>query len=549
MALNFYSNKIVRTFKTLPLSIYYHPTRTLLVILVFASCVRGVFFTGITNIDSLAYAENAYRIVQGTFEVSDSVHKLRLGLILPTAGVYWVLGINEFTSVLYPFLCSLGSIILIFYLGQLLFKDSASSLICAILLAIFPMDVFFASQLMTEIPLSFLMALSVYFFLKGEGTTNRQGAKWYYILSGLIAGFAYMTKIFAVFLVFFFLAYILYRRKLSTAYLWIALGGCCVLIPEMGFYYAQTGDPFFRFSAILFSPGKGFDPNPGKMYLNFLFLYPYYWFVSLYHFGVFYYFILFAFLYSLWNKVRETYVPILWATALFLYLQFGREGKYFIHKEARFLSIITIPCLLLLGCIIREICKRRKKTIIWVVISFLGLTSLVFISFQQTLQRTEFGNLRETAHYLRQIPVESDIYTDNFSLRYLRYFMGYQQPERIKPFNVFNFQTGGNSYPVDLQQLDQAFIVVNWREINTLSHKGITAIKFPESIYNPPPYWEIVHTVQAADNWVYAIIRVLQNSYFIQYRSEKVARKMKRTIDRVLKSQAEKTIIYQPHHE
>ncbi len=531
-----------------------HPydVRILLLVLVFALCVRIVFFTGITNIDSLAYAENAHSIVQGTFEVSDYVHKLRLGLILPTAVVYRLFGVSELTSALYPFLCSLGSVVLIFSLGQLLFKDSASSLMCAALLAIFPMDVFFASQVMTEGPLSFLMALAVYCFLKGESLTDhRKRAKWYYILSGVMAGMAFMTKSFAALLLLFFLVYILYRRQLSTvsAYLWIALGGCGVLILEMGFYYLQTGDPLFRFFTILSSPGRGYDPNPGKMYLNFLFLYPYYWFVSLQHFGFFYYFIISAFLYSLWNKVRKTYIPMLWAVSLFLYLQFGREGKYLIHKEARFLSILTIPCLLVLGYSLTKLYKQRKKMIFRVLVTFLALTSLFFIFFQQTLERTEFENLRETARYLRQVPDDKTIFTDHISRIHLEYLLGYRDLQRLKPFNLFNTRTGENSYPVDLLQLEQAFIVVNWHEINTLKHKGITAVTFPESIYDPPPSWEVVHSIQATDNWVYGLIRMLQQSPFLEYLPRRVARKMKRTVDRVLKSHAEMTIIYQISQE
>ena len=520
----------------------------LLIILVFAVCVRGLSFTGIGEMpDPLSHIEDAYKIAQGKFEVPDFYQRMRLGLILPISLFYWLWEVNEFSSALYPFLCSLGSVVLIFYLGQLLFDDAGSSLVCALFLAVFPMDVFYASQPMTEVPLSFLMALCVYFFLKGEQTTDKRHRKWYYIVSGIVAGFACMTKIFAVFLALFFVCYILYKKKLSTAYLWMTLGLCCVLFLESAFYYMQTGNPVHRIASIVFEPGSGVEPNPGRIYLSFLFLYPYYWFVSLGHFGFFYYFIIPAFLYSLWNKVRETHIPMLWAGSLFLYLQFGLEGKYLIHKEARFLSIITIPCLLVLGYVLtRKIFQGRRTLTFWITIGFLCLTSLVFISFQRTLQRSEVENLRAIAGYVQQLPNDTTIYLDNQSVLFVRYFLGYRMSERIRPFNRYNAKTGENSYPADLNQLHRAFVVVNWRMINcTLSKR----IKFPEIIYNPPSHWEMVHTIQPSDNWVFASIRVLRDLPFIQYFPRRVAWKMLRTINWILERQKQKTIIYRIKRE
>jgi hypothetical protein len=520
------------------------PEFILLVILAFAICIRGLLFTGVGEMpDFFSHVEPAYKIIQGTFEVSHSYQRLRFGLILPTALFYWIWEVNEFSSALYPFLCSLGSIVLIFYLGKLLFDDVASGLVCAALLAVFPMEVFYASQAMTEVPLSFLMALSVYLFLKGERISNKQYARWYYIGSGIIAGLAYMTKIFAVFLALFLLCYILYKRKLATAYFWMTLGFCCVLLSEIAFYYLQTGNPLYRIATITLSLGSGVEPNPGGIYSSRFFLYPYYWFVSLHHFGFFYYCIIFAFLYSLWNKVKETYIPMLWAGSLFLYLQFGLEGRHLtpIHKEARFLSIITIPCLLVLGYVLTKISKRRKRLILWIAISFLCLTSLIFISFHRTLQRSEVENLRAIARYAQQLPGDTVMYLDNQSTPYVHYFLGYRMLDRIRPFNTFNATTGENSYPVDLTRLDRAYVVVNWRTIKGALY---TRVKFPEIISDHPSYWEVAHTIQPSDNWVYATVRILSDSALIHYLPERAAQKILKTADRTLKSSKEKTIIY-----
>jgi 4-amino-4-deoxy-L-arabinose transferase-like glycosyltransferase len=521
------------------------PEILLLCILLFAACVRGLLFTGTWSADSLAYAYHAYLIEQGKFTLTAYVHALRFALLLPVSFCYWLFGVHELSTVLYPFLCSLSSIVLIYYLGRFWFADRTAGLVSAFLLAVFPLDVFYASQLMPEIPLSFLMAGCVYLFLKGERIPDRKWAKWYYLASGILTGIAYLTKIFAVFLVFFFLAYIIYQKRVSTAYLWIAGGFCGILLPEMVFYYLQTGDPIYQIKLILSTPGSGVEPNPGRMYRSDLFLYPYYWFVSLAHFGLFYYAIIPACLYALWKRLKITYIPMLWAGTLLLYLQFGREGKYLIHKEARFLSIITIPCLLVLGYVLIQIFTGKARLVVfWILLGFLTFSSLGLTAFQQTLHRNEVANLRAIADYLRPLPENINVYIDNISQGYVQYFLGYTMQGRLKPFNIHNYRTGDNTYPVDLSQIHRAIVVVNWNMIKTLGYKGYKTLQYPDIIYHLPDHWQLIQTIKSPDNWVYDSLRVLRDLPVFAVFPGNVSQKLLQTIERVLKSHAEKTLIY-----
>ena len=521
------------------------PEMLLLCILLFAACVRGLLFTGTWSADSLAYVYHAYLIEQGKFTLTAYVHTLRFALLLPVSCCYWLFGANELSTALYPFLCSLSNIVLIYHFGRFLFADRTAGLVSALLLAVFPLDVFYASQLMPETPLSFLMAGCVYLFLKGERIPDRKRAKWYYLASGILTGIAYLTKIFAVFLIFFFLAYILYQKRVSTAYLWMAGGFCGILLPEMVFYYLQTGDPIYQLKLILSTPGSGVEPNPGRMYRSDLFLYPYYWFISLPHFGFFYYFIIPAFLYALWRRWAKSYIPILWAGSLFLYLQFGREGKYFIHKEARFLSIITVPCLLVLGYVLTQVFAGKSRPVmLWIMLGLLCCSSLALTAFQQTLHRGEVTNLRAIADFLRPLPENINVYLDNISQGYVQYFLGYTMPDRIKSFNIHNYRTGDNTYPFDLSQIQRALVVVNWNMIKTLQYKGYKTLAYPDIIYHPPGYWRLVQTIKPPDNWVYDNLRVLRELPVLEVFPGNVSQKLLQTVERVLKSHAEQTLIY-----
>jgi hypothetical protein len=319
-----------------------------------------------------------------------------------------------------------------------------------------------------------------------------------------------------------------------------------VLAIEMGIYYWHTGDPLFRIKSIVISTGGTAEPNPGRMYRNDFFIYPYYWFVSLYHFGFFYYFILVAFGYALWNKLKQSYIPILWAVSLFLYLQFGREGKYLIHKEARFLSIITIPCLLVLGYVLTHYSFRKKarRRFFWVVIIFLGLSSLFFTSFKQTIYRNEIENLRMTVRYLRQIPEYTEVYTDNSSAKYLNYFFGFTEEPSIKVFNIHNYQTGQNTFPVDLATLHHnALVIVNWPIIQDMQSK-LKLIQYPEILSSPPENWTLIRKIQPPEGWIYESLRLLRNSPFLAYLPKKFSRKLTITFDSILKNTTEEILIY-----
>lgn len=520
-------------------------------ILLVAAGLRIVLFSGITGADTFYYARTATNIAEGVFHFTGHVHETRLGLILPTALVYWVLGVNEYTSAAFPLLCSLASIALIFYFARLLFQEDLAGLVCAALLTFFPMEIFFASQLMSEIPLNFLLAWCVYLFLRGESLPNRSLARWYYLSAGVIWGWAYTTKIFAVFLVLFFLGYLLYQRKLSTAYLWITCGVIIVLLLEMGLYYRYTGNPFYAIVMNLLSSSNDAEPNPGNMYRNELFLYPYYWFISVYHVGFYYYFIFLATGYALWNKLKRTYIPLLWAGTLFLYLQFGREGKYLIHKEARFLSILTFPCLLVLGYAFTHYYRmstkntKRRAVLVGGSLLFLALTSLGFVGFNQAMARSEIAELRAVVRFLKQQPLTQNIYTDNLSAQYLNYFFGYQATDRITPFHIHNYRTGENTFPVDFARLRQALIIVNWHVIHvTQDIKGFKLIQYPEIIYHPPQTWTVLHTIPPPDSWIYPVVRFLRDFPLVNALPPKISTKMRTTIEQMLDNAMGDTIIY-----
>ena len=89
-------------------------------IVLFGLLLRLMFFSGMDLSDNLSYSRYAANLDK---EIVPHTLAVRLGLIYATAFSYSLFGINDFSSVLFVLLTSMGSIILIFHFGKLLFND------------------------------------------------------------------------------------------------------------------------------------------------------------------------------------------------------------------------------------------------------------------------------------------------------------------------------------------------------------------------------------------------------------------------------------------
>ena len=95
----------------------------------------------------------------------------RMGLYIPIAASFALLGVNDFAFVLYPFLASLGSIVLVCMIGTALF-DAEVGLIAAVLVAVSPFDTAFASTMVIDLVTSFLTALAIYGVVTGARSSG-----------------------------------------------------------------------------------------------------------------------------------------------------------------------------------------------------------------------------------------------------------------------------------------------------------------------------------------------------------------------------------------
>ena len=284
----------------------------LFLIVAFGLLLRLVFFSGMGTSDDLSYSSYSYNVDKGINKDSTVTLEVRIGIIYATALSYSIFGVNDFSSVLFVLLTSLGSIILIFYFGKLLFDEKAG-LMAAFLLSFFPLDIAYSTKLLTDLPSAFFMALGVYFFLYSEIKSKMKYGIGYF-LSGIFIGIGYLIKETAVLIGLFFITYNIFKKRIKKEYFFVPLGFLAIFAVEVLVFYVSTGDPFFRIFASQQYLAKVIESYGYFGRLSFplgLLHYPY-MFLTDNLISYFYIFIFIAIGYCLVYKKREAYNMLFW---------------------------------------------------------------------------------------------------------------------------------------------------------------------------------------------------------------------------------------------
>ena len=170
----------------------------LIMILLFALALRLIYYVGILRGDSVSYAFYAYLMSDGNMDILNEPHTHysglnRPGLYAPASIFIKIFGASEFSAVLFPLLASLVTCYFIFKLASGLANKKAG-LIAALLWAVFPLDIFMATQLDPEGPLALTTAGSVYFLTLGNSKGKAFQKILFYALSAIFVIWAFQIK-------------------------------------------------------------------------------------------------------------------------------------------------------------------------------------------------------------------------------------------------------------------------------------------------------------------------------------------------------------------
>lgn len=466
-------------------------------ILIFGLALRLFFFSGVGTSDPLAYAVYAYHLSINDYLSTMHQVNARIGVLIPVALLYRLFGTNDYTSTFFTLATSLGSIVLIFCFGRLLFNDKVG-LLAAFLLSIFPLDVINSTKLLSDSPSAFFAGLSIFLFLKGE-KINDSKTYIYHILSGLSMGIAFSIREMAALLVLFFIIYVIYSRKFKPSYSIIALSFIAVMALEMIFFHFFAGDALFRYHSVTGYLQDALQSHQyyGRLkFLNYFAAWPFVIFGNI-QLGYFYAFILLATVYWLLHRSRNTNYMLIWLLSFLFYITFGTASlsRYapFV-AVSRYLAYVYIPGILILSMFLNENIRVIRKIILPFTIIFLLFVSVGAIYIDDSRQL--LANLKDTYNFIKLF--DKPVYTDSRSIWALNYISGFN--------NNLNFIDLGDD-PQNIKNIKNAYVIINNEMIHNLIDVGYD-LNFIGEIREIPLNWKLIKEIGTDKNKIIKIYSV-----------------------------------------
>ncbi len=211
--------------------------------LLLAAAARWVAFTGWQGSDDLGFDHFARAMVRGTYRPENYPLALRVGYLAPIAALKVLFGEGYRVAVLYNLASGLGCVVMAWALARLWWGPQAAGWAAAVA-ALAPTSFTGATELHTDVPVGFWMALSVYCLERGY--LAAAGRRWpWWLATGLIGGFVHLHKEMGFFILPIW-ALLAWRRRGAGGFLWGFGGFSAVCALEMLWYRLQTGDFLYR---------------------------------------------------------------------------------------------------------------------------------------------------------------------------------------------------------------------------------------------------------------------------------------------------------------
>ena len=219
----------------------------LLFIVVIAILIRIFFYVGHIFSDDAYYSYLSYTLLKGDYAkdyLGYPIFPLRITYLLVIAFTYKIFGINEFSTIIFPFLLSIANLILTYKIVKLFIGNESTAILAVLLTAFFPTDIIFASISFVDLPNAFFINLGIYFLYKSYKSGKYSQA--------LIGGFFFFVSMqikeniyyIAISLLFLFIYLLIRNSKIN---LQILIGLVFILLNTVveGFIYLYLHNDFF----------------------------------------------------------------------------------------------------------------------------------------------------------------------------------------------------------------------------------------------------------------------------------------------------------------
>lgn len=459
--------------------------------------VRAFFFNGgIRGSDAFAYAQYAHDIATSGYDISQikNFYGFRYILLIPTALSYYLFGVNDISSSLFPLLCSLLNIIVIFVIAKRIF-NSKTALLAGILLVFYPLDITSATLLGPDSVIPFLSSLAVLCYLMADDEGDGLKRALFFLIAGLFVGLSMSARLTSIFLCGVLFIDQVTRRRRAGPVCWILLGLMIPIAAEAFYYYSVTGDVFYRIHQLthLETLVKGADPNA----IVSLWFYPKVMFAfdlkGLAYYGFTWWLVIAGLVWAGVKIDRRVLFLAIWLFVPFLGFEFGTQSlkeMIPIMKNYNYLSLVTGPAIIIAAYFLVNFGKflssmtKFKNSIIITVFIILIASMNTYGTYRLFLNtRDDAAPYIKVANYLKKHQARI-IYTHHFRWPlFLNYFLHY--PENL------DFRDLNNVSQIEMDQLSGAYVILNKRYLDA-DTKGRVFKSLPfyaQYLNSPPPKW------------------------------------------------------------
>jgi len=264
---------------------------------------------------------------------------------------------------------------------------------------------------------------------------------------------------------------------IRSAYILLIVGFLSVLLFEGFLYFFTNGDFILRFRTEIshYTPelkGVNTDLNfyPSVLFNKTL---PYFAF-----FGYFFYFVLGASAFILlFKREKNAIIVLIWLFSVLLYMQYGSMNPLqyvLIQRIWRFLTIITIPCSLIVAYALLRNNTLKKPILVLSILIIIG-TSIYYTNHIIFYMNQAMIDFRESAEFLKSQP-RKEIYTDYDTAGKLDFLLGYDRSDLIK-----------NAAFYSVENITDAYIVIN--ASRGFVERPSAQKELPNFLISPPDHW------------------------------------------------------------
>lgn len=336
----------------------------LLSIVAIGLAIRFTFASVYVGFDDRHYIEGAYKVSVGQQSVTPQHFETRNGLVGSTALLFTAFGVNATTAVAIPFACSALGFFALFLLGRALFGEP-TALVATALLAVFPLDVIFATTNSPTAPIGLFSGAAILLFALGERTRH----SWQFAAAGVSLGVAASFSETPLLVLIGYAMYAVTLGRPSRAHLAALAALVATLAIDATISAAIYGDPLVRVEALSRQATvRGVNPDVAEAGWNVEWIsHPLLRIVSEQELGLY---LLLGLPLAVWRLIqsrdRTERSLALFVVVLFGWISYGTVSPFTyapLDRLPRYFSLFQFPLVLLLALWLRRLAPTPSTAV------------------------------------------------------------------------------------------------------------------------------------------------------------------------------------------